>query len=630
MSLELRSVAKRFGGHGALRGVSLCVQPGDCYGFIGHNGAGKTTAMRIALGLQWADAGQVLVDGFDAAEHPVEARARMGGLIEVPGFHGALDGAENLRLLGRLRGMGRGEAKREANRLLDMVGLTHAGGRAAGGYSQGMRQRLGIAQAILGRPSYVLLDEPTNGLDPEGIAEIRTVLRRLVDEEGLTVLVSSHQLNELAEICNRVGVLREGELLIEEETDVLLERGRAGYELRTSDPDSALVAARTLGVEGKVSSKGGAGARVDFDLGETAPEALTGALGRAGVPITAFAPRSPSLEEIYLRFTGSGGRGDRDGDAVAAIRDWKGPEPSEAPDPRSEEGRAKRSGIGRVARYELRRRSRRWVNPALLVIPSLVGGLEIWRRSIESKEQIARVESGELFSSTAVTAFEATARGLSVGLPILAFILAGVASQSIAGELSRGTLRNVLLRPVRRRQVVLGKGLALMVELAFAFALLAASCLGVAGFFFDFGDVVEILPNGEPYALMEAGELVPELKRALLAPILPLMGITGVGFLCGALVRSGAAALGLAMGSLVALDLSRVVARGYDLEGWLPSAHLPSPLGDTSFIAYFADRATGVSNALDTYGDMGSRALPPWILVPILLTIFFLNRRSVS
>ena len=213
MSLHLEGLTHRFGRHVALRDVSLHVRRGDCYGFIGHNGAGKTTALRAALGLLIPQAGRVVVDGFDAARYPREARARMGGLVERPGFHGHWSGERNLFALGQLGGMSRRDAHRAARELFQRVGLSHAGQRRVRGYSQGMRQRLGVAQALLNDPPYVLLDEPTNGLDPEGVAEMRGLLRRLTRDEGVTVVISSHQLHELADLCTRVGVVREGRLV---------------------------------------------------------------------------------------------------------------------------------------------------------------------------------------------------------------------------------------------------------------------------------------------------------------------------------------------------------------------------------------------------------------------------------
>jgi ABC-2 type transport system ATP-binding protein len=222
MSLRLLDLRKKYGRHAALDGVSIHVRPGDCYGFLGHNGAGKTTALRIALGLIRPDSGRILVEGFDAVRHPRETRARQGGLIETPGFYPWMSGRSNLVHLAGLSGLSRRDGRREADRLLDVVGLSSSGDRAAGGYSQGMRQRLGIAQALLGDPSLILLDEPLNGLDPEGIEEMRRLLVHLVREDGRTVLLSSHQLSEVAGICNRVGILRQGKVLLEAETKVLL------------------------------------------------------------------------------------------------------------------------------------------------------------------------------------------------------------------------------------------------------------------------------------------------------------------------------------------------------------------------------------------------------------------------
>src|SRR5207237_882878 len=238
MSLELRCVSRRFGAQVALDRVSLSVRPGDCYGFIGHNGAGKTTAMRIALGLQRADEGLVVVDGFDAVRYPREARARMGALIEEPGFQGGWSAAKNLAELARLQGFARAEARREAGRWIERVGLAQVGSKPVQAFSHGMRQRLGIAQALLGSPRYVLLDEPTNGLDPEGIHEMRELLRAL-RADGVTILVSSHQLSELSEVCNRIGVLRQGRLLVEAETSVLFDAETKRWRLEARDLEAA-------------------------------------------------------------------------------------------------------------------------------------------------------------------------------------------------------------------------------------------------------------------------------------------------------------------------------------------------------------------------------------------------------
>jgi len=230
MVLQLLGVSRTFGKQRALDRVTIHVRRGDCYAFIGHNGAGKTSAMRIALGLDRHFEGRVLIEGFDAAQHPREARARMGGLIEVPGFHGTLDGERNLVFLGQLQGLSRLEARREAGRLIELVGLAHAGAKPVGAYSQGMRQRLGIAQALLGQPDLLVLDEPANGLDPAGIQELRALMRRLADQRGLAVFVSSHLLGEIERVCDRIAIVHRGRTLAEGTIAALTNHGQRPLE----------------------------------------------------------------------------------------------------------------------------------------------------------------------------------------------------------------------------------------------------------------------------------------------------------------------------------------------------------------------------------------------------------------
>ncbi len=620
MSIQLVSVSRTFGTQAALKEVSLEVRRGDCYGFIGHNGAGKTTAMRIALGLIRPSGGRVLVDGFDARAHPREARARMGGLIEVPGFHPGLGGPRNLVLLARLQGLDRAAARREAGRLMELMGLEHAGSKPVRAYSQGMRQRLGIAQALLGSPPYVLLDEPTNGLDPEGIAEIRRVLRRLGREEATTVLISSHQLHELAGLCTRVGVLRQGELVVEEETEALFARGSDRYLLDARPRAKAVEVCERMGL----ATDGDGADALRIELGELPPQDLARELVEAGVELASFAPRPPSLEEIYLRFT----RGGASAEGRRALPPDR--RPAAAPSAQSpRETRAPGLGTLRALRYELSRLSARAGFPLLLALPALVAVLDVLRRAWQARGLLERVEDQELYSATAVTAFEGVGVGLRAALPIAAAVVAGVASQSLAGELSRGTLRNALLRPVHRLEMAAGKLLGVLVAGLVTYLVLVAAALVASTACFDFGDVVEALPNGATYPLVAADELWPELRRALLAPLLPLAAYVGLGFLAGGLVRGGAGALALALGALVSLDLARAFARGPGLEGWLPSAYLPSPLGDTSFLGYFADAAEGVSNASFAFADTALLVPGLWLLAAFALASIGLLRRAV-
>jgi len=614
MSLVLENLTRVFGAQRALDGVSLHVRRGDCYGFIGHNGAGKTTAMRIVLGLQRATSGRVLLDGFDAVEHPREARARLGGLIEVPGFHGSLDGAENLALLARLGGMPRREARAEAGRLLELVGLPQVGSKPVRAYSHGMRQRLGIACALVGSPRYVLLDEPTSGLDPQGIAEIRELLRRLVRDEGVTVMLSSHQLAELATVCNRVGVLHRGRLVVEAETRELLGAGGRRYAVRTDDGARAAEVLAALGARAEPATPDG---EACFDLASVAPADASRALVQAGLALEAFAPRPHTLEEIYLSTAAHAGEA-RAPSAAPALQVG-------APDQR----RVRPWGGCRVARYELVRWSARkpWLLP--LAAPAAVSLAAVLWRLAEARAQAETVAAGERFSTTDVTAFEGAGVALQSGLPLLALVAAGLASQAIAGELARGTLRNVLMRPLSRAQVVLGKVVTHLGLMLAAYALLAGAGLALAGWLFGYRDLVELLPNGETFPLRTAAELWPELRAAVLAPLAPLAACVGLGLFAGSLARNAAGALAAALGSLVFLDLARALARGFGAEGWLPTAYLPSPLGDTSRLSLYADVAQGISNSTFAYADTNLSVPLAWFAATILAACLVLWRRSV-
>ena len=187
MALHIVSVCHRFKKQAVLHDVSLHVEKGDCYGLLGHNGAGKTTILRTALGLLKPVSGSVVVDDFNIRAYPREARARLGGLIEAPGFHETWNGFKNLRVLARLQGFNHHRSAVEARRVLSLVGLDKHDGimerKKVRDYSQGMKQRLGIAQALMGSPSYLLLDEPMNGLDPQAIVDIRLLIKRLTKEE---------------------------------------------------------------------------------------------------------------------------------------------------------------------------------------------------------------------------------------------------------------------------------------------------------------------------------------------------------------------------------------------------------------------------------------------------------------
>jgi ABC-2 type transport system ATP-binding protein len=615
MILRFESVTKTYGRHRALDDISLNVREGDCYGFLGHNGAGKTTALRIALGLIPCDRGRVVVDGFDARRHPREARVRQGGLIERPGFYPWMSGRRNLFQLGRLHGFDRKRARGESERLLEVVGLSSAGDRAAGGYSQGMRQRLGIAQALLGDPTLVLLDEPMNGLDPEGIEEFRRLLVRLTREEGKTVVFSSHQLHEIAGICNRIGILRQGRMLVEAETEELIAAEGRRFLLKTGDDNKAGKMLDGLGLAFEEAPRGG----LVFDVGERKPGRIAAEVVARGMELRELSPEEATLEEIYLRYS----RAD-EGDAVT-------PATTAEPDARPAVIRAPRFALPRVFRAEVSRLTSHFQPILAMLLPALLAALAVFLRYQESAGYAKEVEAGELFSVTVVTAFEGATMALRSALPLAALILAGLASQSLAGELSRGTLRNLLLCPLDRTRLALGKIFGLLAAGLATYGVLVLVANLMAGGFFDYADVVEEtgLKGADPYVLTKAEDLWTPFLKMFPMLALPLLAYAGLGFLAGALARRGVTALALAAGGFVFLDLFRVVGRSFGFEEYLLSAYLPSPLGDTSYTSHVIDLIQAPNDPPGGYVESALTVPGVWLIVTVALATLVLSRRSV-
>ena len=210
--LQLRNINQTLGGNQVISDLSITVPTGTIYGFLGRNGAGKSTVMKIILGLLKPDSGSVIVAGESS-----NYLGKIGSLIEKPSFYPNLTGAENLRYLAKLR-----KAEDQALELLEMVGLREHANRKAGNYSLGMKQRLGIALALVGDPDILLLDEPTNGLDPEGIREIRELIQSFSRDMGKTVMVSSHILSEIEQTVDVVGVIHGGAVYYEGPLDALV------------------------------------------------------------------------------------------------------------------------------------------------------------------------------------------------------------------------------------------------------------------------------------------------------------------------------------------------------------------------------------------------------------------------
>ncbi|GAA5098016.1 ABC transporter ATP-binding protein [Nocardia iowensis] len=286
-----RGLTKRYGEHTAVDRVSMSVAAGEIYGFLGPNGAGKTTTLRMLVGLIRPSEGMALVAGH-APGDPVVVR-RIGVLIEGPGFYPYLSGRDNLRVLAKYRGIGRTDVEDA----LDRVGLANRADDKFRTYSLGMKQRLGVGAALLGRPDLLILDEPTNGLDPQGMAEMRELITTLA-ADGHTVLLSSHMLSEVQEICDRVGVISQGKLLVESTVAEL--RGGSSILLRAEPLEVAFPAVR--GVVGeRAAMLTSSGIRIEAGTG-TAP-AVARAVVEAGAALLELRIDEKSLEEVFFEMT---------------------------------------------------------------------------------------------------------------------------------------------------------------------------------------------------------------------------------------------------------------------------------------------------------------------------------------
>ena len=317
LAIETHGLTKRFRSQVAVDGIDLAVPRGSVFGFLGPNGSGKTTTIRMLLGLVAANAGDASVLGADMPRHLDAVLPRVGALVEGPAFSPYLSGEANLR---RFDAADRHAPRRTRDarvaEALYRVGLSHAARKRVHAYSLGMKQRLGIANALLMRRELLVLDEPTNGLDPQGTREVRALIRSFADD-GTTVFVSSHLLAEVEQVCTHVGVMSAGRLVAQGTLDAFRAEGEARVRVRTPDVD---VARRVLGevlegrggADGAVSRPGTPDAADDADgavtasLGDTPPEAVVAALVAAGVRVRGFETVHASLEQRFVELTGEG------------------------------------------------------------------------------------------------------------------------------------------------------------------------------------------------------------------------------------------------------------------------------------------------------------------------------------
>jgi ABC-2 type transport system ATP-binding protein len=294
--LQTDQLTKKYRRRVVVDRLSLTVERGDIFGFLGQNGAGKSTTIRMALGLVRPTSGRVHVLGYDMSRRLRAALQRVGAIIEAPAFYENFSGRQNLRMLAAMSG---GAAARAIEEVLELVGLRERSNDPVREYSHGMRQRLGIAQALLPNPELIILDEPTDGLDPQGLAEVRDLIRRLRDERELTVVLSSHLLHEVEQVCNRVAIIDSGRLLYQGSVQELIMEGQR-IKLttdRTSEALELLAKDQRLAV-----TRNGDGSLYLHVADEVVPD-INALLVQNGFRVKEIASHRESLEEVFLRLT---------------------------------------------------------------------------------------------------------------------------------------------------------------------------------------------------------------------------------------------------------------------------------------------------------------------------------------
>lgn len=307
-TIHTQDLTKRYGEFTAVDSLDLNINRGEIYGLLGPNGAGKTTTILMLLGLSEPTAGEARVLDLDPARHPLEVKSMVGYLPDNVGFYAGLSGKQNLTYTARLNSIPREEAGRRIDSLLERVGLEGAGDQDAGTYSRGMRQRLGIADALLKEPQILILDEPTVGIDPEGVQDILGLIKELPQERGVTVLLSSHLLYQVQAICDRVGIFVKGRLIADgplRELSSKLAARRVVVEVGAADTAEAREALEGLSGVQSVTREGEV--FVVSSEGDTRYE-ISRALADKGIPIFHLRRRGEELDDIYRRYFHEGER----------------------------------------------------------------------------------------------------------------------------------------------------------------------------------------------------------------------------------------------------------------------------------------------------------------------------------
>ncbi|NTU24208.1 ABC transporter ATP-binding protein [Brevibacillus sp. HB1.2] len=297
--IRTENLSKRYGGVYSVQRVNLAVGEGEVYGFLGPNGAGKSTTLKMLLGLVKPSEGSVSVFGKDFSRNRLEILSQTGSLIEAPSYYGHLTGLENMRVMQRLRDV----PDKHVEKALQIVRLEKQKNKKVDQYSLGMKQRLGIAMALLHFPKLVILDEPTNGLDPAGIGEIRELIHSLPHEYGMTVLLSSHLLSEIEQVATSIGIIHGGKLLFQGSMEQLQRDSQPHVWMKTQDNEKA----RRVLQEMELSPSLQDGFLVMEGMGDREVAQTNRALIMAGIDVYRIEEHKKSLESIFLSLTGKEG-----------------------------------------------------------------------------------------------------------------------------------------------------------------------------------------------------------------------------------------------------------------------------------------------------------------------------------
>jgi lantibiotic transport system ATP-binding protein len=299
MMIKTTDLTRKFKGKTVVDDINLTIKKGEIYGFLGPNGAGKTTTIRMLLGLMKPTSGKIELFGEDVKHNHLKALKKIGSLVESPSYYGHLTARENLEALRKILQV----SKSRIDEVLSIVRLTKDADRAVKGYSLGMKQRLGIAAAILGRPELLILDEPTNGLDPSGIHEIRDLIKSMPQQYGITILISSHLLSEIDQMATQVGIISKGQMIYQDSIEMLRNKAMAQIMIKVKDAKKAKALLLAKGFLVDVEN--------DYviceDMADEKVATIITILVNGGLAVYRVEEKRKSLEEIFLDLTSEGG-----------------------------------------------------------------------------------------------------------------------------------------------------------------------------------------------------------------------------------------------------------------------------------------------------------------------------------